>query len=443
MDIQFIRANYEIAKQNQRNRYSNPNIIDEILNYDKQWKELQFEGNKLRKFKNKLSESFKNSAKTQMISFDQDYTFDQFIKDSDDNLKKLEDLTKEQLKNCGKYINQKICDVNTTCEQLLQSRDKLIHSLGNLLHKDVVLSNNENDNKIIFESPNINRQKLKYNHVQLGKMLDIIDCDNGIKVAGNRGYFLTGVGVKLNLALLQYASDFLEQRNYKLMQTPHIVEKQLMAKITQLSEYEETLYKLDGYDKFLIATSEQPLTAYFNNRQVEKNELPIKFAGLSECYRKESGRHGQNTLGIFRVHQFQKIEQFCVTEADKSHELFQEMIDVAKTFYESLEFKFRIINIVSGALNNSASIKFDIEAYFPGSDFFGELVSCTNCLDYFSKRLNTKIKSTKEYVHMLNCTLMANTRVLCCIMETYQTENGIIIPNVLQKYMNCDFIKFK
>lgn len=317
-------------------------------------------------------------------------------------------------------------------------------NLPNILHNDVPIDKDETNNKIVFSKP-IPKSFIQnpLTHIELGSKLGFIDTDNGIAVTGNRGYFLTGMGVKLNMALLQYSMDFLQLINYKLMQTPHTVNKELMAKITQLNEYDETLYKLENHDKYLIATSEQPLTGYFGNKHFNKIELPIKLGGISTCYRKEVGAHGKQTRGIFRVHQFEKVEQFCVVEPDKSWNMFHEMINTSKEFYDSLGISYRVVNIVSGALNNAASMKYDLEAWFPGSKFYGELVSCSNCLDYFSKRINTKIVNNNEYVHMLNSTLCANTRVICCLMETYQTEEGMIIPKVLRKYINgIDFVKF-
>ena len=448
MDIHFIRQNAELAKENQTKRYLDSSLIDMILAIDKEWKQLASSSDKLRNIKNTSSKSFKNASKIENVIINDTYTFDNFIDDVTNNKATFSDLTQDQLKQLGNYVNKKIDTDDELCNRLLTDRDQMICSLGNILHKDVIISNTEDDNKIIYESENIKNKKhvnddrKLYDHVVLGKMLGMIDTDNGIAVVGNRGYFLTGHGVKLNMALIHYALDFLEQKQYKLMQTPHMVNKELMSKITQLSEYQETLYKLDGYDKFLIATSEQPLTGYFNDKKLNKSELPIRFGSLSKCYRKETGRHGSNMSGIFRVHQFEKVEQFCVTEANKSEEMFHEMIKISMEFYDSLGIDYRVVSICSEALNNAASIKYDLEAYFGGSKFYGELVSCTNCLDYFSKRLNTKIKGTKDYVHMLNCTLMANTRVICCLMETYQTEDGMNIPDVLQRYMNCDFIKF-
>lgn len=444
MDINYIRQFPEKAKDNQLNRYNDVKIIDSILCIDDQWRTTNYKLDSIKKIRNILKKYFEKALETSSIIIDENYTLNTLFLDICSKNVDIKILSKIQLKLLGKLINDVISTLESDCTSLLINRDTSISTLGNFLHPDVTISNNEINNKIIFQHDISNDLiNKKYNHIELCEKLKLVDSENGILVSGNRGYFLVGMGVRLSLALVNYALDFLEKRDYTLMYTPHIVNKNLMSKITQLNEYEETLYKLEGYDKYLVATSEQPLTAYFADKQLDSSSLPIKFAGISSCYRKETGKHGLQSRGIYRVHQFEKVEQFCVTNPNESWDMFYKIMDICKEFYDSLGIKYRIINIVSGALNNAASMKFDLEGYFAGNKNYGELVSCTNCLDYFSKRINTKINNTKEYVHMLNCTLMANTRVICCLLEQYQTEYGVDIPLVLQKYIGCDKILFK
>jgi len=242
-----------------------------------------------------------------------------------------------------------------------------------------------------------------------------------------------------------YAADFLSSKEFILMEPPELMSKDIMMQVSQLSDCQETLYEVKEHDKFLIATSEQPLTASFANTILETDKLPIKLGGISTCFRKETGSLGKDTNGIFRVHQFKKVEQFCVTHPEESWEMFHEMINNSKEFNDKLGLSYQIINIVSGALNNAASMKYDLEGYFPGSNTFRELVSCSNCLDYFSKRIHTKsgFGDKSFYPHMLNSTLCANTRTICCIVESYQTNKGIVVPRVLRPYLgNIDFIPF-
>lgn len=228
-----------------------------------------------------------------------------------------------------------------------------------------------------------------------------------------------------------------------------------MAKCAQLEDFDEQLYKVSGDgDKYLIATSEQPLCVYHADEWVEERELPKTYAGISTNFRKEAGSHGRDQLGIFRVHQFDKIEQFCVTSPDDniSYEMLETMINNAEEFYKSIGLTYQVISIVSGAMNDAASKKYDLEAWFPaasdGKGEYRELVSASNCTDYQSRKLETRcgIKkmgdTNKRYVHMLNSTLCATTRVICCILETFQIDNGITVPEVLRPFVGMDFIPF-
>jgi seryl-tRNA synthetase len=202
----------------------------------------------------------------------------------------------------------------------------------------------------------------------------------------------------------------------------------------------------DEEPSYLIATSEQPISAMHSKEWLEVKELPIKYGGFSTCFRKEAGASGKEMWGIFRVHQFEKIEQFCITTPEESWNMHEEMIKTAESFYQGLELPYRVINIVSGALNDAAAKKYDLEAWFPGYNNFRELVSCSNCTDYQSRSLDIRLRTNKEdkkdYVHMLNATLCATERTLCCILENYQTPTGVRVPKVLQQYVGVDFIPY-
>ncbi|KAG9232986.1 hypothetical protein BJ875DRAFT_505664 [Amylocarpus encephaloides] len=218
------------------------------------------------------------------------------------------------------------------------------------------------------------------------------------------------------------------------------------TKVTaQLEQFDEELYKvIDGdaqNDKYLIATSEQPISAFHADEWLVAKELPIRYAGFSSCYRREAGSAGKDAWGIFRVHQFEKIEQFVLTDPEKSWEAFDDMISISEEFYKSLGVPYRVVAIVSGALNNAAAKKFDLEAWFPFQGEYKELVSCSNCTDYQSRaleirygpKLQTEIR--KKYVHALNSTLCATERALCCLLENFQTEQGFNVPEPLRKYL--------
>lgn len=193
----------------------------------------------------------------------------------------------------------------------------------------------------------------------------------------------------------------------------------------------------------MIATSEQPIAAFHVDEFIEPASLPIRYAGLSSCFRKEAGSHGKDVRGIFRVHQFEKVEQFVITSPETSWEMHEEMIKISEQFYQSLNIPYRVITIVSGELNNAAAKKYDLEGYFPGFNEFRELVSCSNCTDYQARRMETRFgmkkqgEREKKYVHMLNSTLAATGRTLCAILENNQTEKGINVPSPLQPFLNA------
>lgn len=289
-------------------------------------------------------------------------------------------------------------------------------------------------------------------------MIDGYDPKRGQKIAGHRGYFLKGMGAILNMGLINYGLQFLMKRGYQPLQTPFFMKKEIMAQTCQLSDFDEQLYKVstgkntdaDGIkDFYLIATSEQPISAYFFNERIHDSELPIRFAGNSSCFRKEAGAHGKDTWGIFRIHQFEKIEQFVITAPEDSWAEHERMIKVSEEFYQSLNLPYQVVSIVSGELNDAAAKKYDLEAWFPGYDAYRELVSCSNCTDFQSRGLNVKMhpkKGEKEnntpFVHMLNATLTATQRTLCCILENYQTTDGVVVPEVLRPFVGADFIPY-
>ncbi|KAL3469281.1 hypothetical protein BJX99DRAFT_241708 [Aspergillus californicus] len=328
-------------------------------------------------------------------------------------------------------------------------RDKKIRTIGNYVHDSVPVSNNEDDNTItrtwspdgfVAEKPNC------LSHHEVLTRLDGYDPERGVKIVGHRGYCLTGYGLFLNLALVNYGLEFLWKRGYTPNQPPHFMIKEMMAKTAQLEQFDEELYKVTesedkSTDKYLIATSEQPLSALHDGEWLQDKDLPIRYAGYSTCYRKEAGSHGKDAWGIFRVHQFEKIEQFVLTKPEDSWKAFDEMIANSEAFYQSLGLPYQVVSIVSGALNNAAAKKFDLEAWFPFQQAHKELVSCSNCTDYQSRALGIRYgpkKTTdvkKSYVHALNATLCATERTLCCILENYQTDDGFVVPEPLRKYI--------
>uniref|UniRef100_A0A7S2ZGZ4 serine--tRNA ligase n=3 Tax=Rhodosorus marinus TaxID=101924 RepID=A0A7S2ZGZ4_9RHOD len=426
LDINLFRVekggNPDLVRESQRRRFADEGVVDEIIRLDEGWRKSRFEQDSCRRELNKLSKEV--------------------------GLKKRAREDASELIAQTVEVKKTIAEAEKITAELEQKRDALLRNLGNLVHESVPTSKNEDDNLVVrtWGEPALPNGPKK-NHVDLLHMIDGVEYERGTSVAGNRGYFLKGFGVQLNLALIHYGLNFLVQRGYTPIQTPYFMEKEAMAKVAQLEQFDEELYTVGGLgvsEKYLIATSEQPIAAYHVDDWVDPRTLPRKYVGYSTCFRKEAGSHGRDTLGIFRVHQFEKIEQFCLTspEDNESWNAHENMIKASEEFHQSLGIPYRVVSIVSGALNKAAAKKLDLEGWYPAGSAYRELVSCSNCTDYQSRRLQTRFGSNKrgdqgekKFVHMLNSTLCATTRVICAILENNQTDEGVIIPEPLRAYM--------
>ncbi|KAK9124251.1 hypothetical protein Sjap_013853 [Stephania japonica] len=423
LDINLFREdkghNPELIRESQRRRFANVEIVDEIIKLDKEWRQRQYEYDNLRKDFNRIN---KEVARLKIAGEDAS----EKIRDTDEN-KQLTAKKEAEVEEARAALYSKL------------------EAVGNLVHDSVPISDDEANNLVVRSWGEKRAEENFRNHVELVELLGIADFKKGALVAGGRGFYLKGAGVLLNQALINFSFAFLTRRNYTLLQTPFFMRKDIMAKCAQLAQFDEELYKVtgEGDDKYLIATAEQPLCAFHLDDWVHPSELPIRYAGYSTCFRKEAGSHGRDTLGIFRVHQFEKVEQFCITSplANESWEMHEEMIKNSEDFYKELKIPYQIVSIVSGALNDAAAKKYDLEAWFPASKTYRELVSCSNCTDYQSRRLETRYgqkksnEQAKQYVHLLNSTLTATERTICCILENYQKEDGVEIPAALQPFM--------
>ncbi|XP_073124423.1 serine--tRNA ligase-like [Henckelia pumila] len=431
LDINLFRAekggNPELIRESQRRRFANVDLVDEVIQLDIVWRQRQHELDELKKEFNKINKEIASLS----------------IQGGDISGKIASTEENKQLTSKKEAVVQEALAA-------LQSRLQII---GNLVHDSVPISNDEANNAVERSwGEGWTAPKLK-NHVDLVELLGIADIKKGANVAGGRGFYLKGDGVRLNQALINFGLDFLEKRGFTALQTPFFMRKEIMAKCAQLTQFDEELYKVtgEGDDKYLIATAEQPLCAYHLDDWIHPSQLPLRYAGYSSCFRKEAGSHGRDTLGIFRVHQFEKVEQFCITSPNEneSWEMHEEMIKNSEDFYKMLKIPYQVVAIVSGALNDAAAKKYDLEGWFPASNTYRELVSCSNCTDYQARRLETRYGQKKgndkpKHVHMLNSTLTATERTLCCILENYQKEDGVEIPDVLRDYMGGKtFLPFK
>lgn len=429
----------EKIKASQKKRGASVELVDEIIADYKNWTKIRFDLDALNKQLNALQKLIGQKFKAK--------------EDASELLAQKDKLTNDK---------KELTETEQKADADLRYK---VNQVGNIVHDSVVDSMDEENNEIvrtwkpeglseIGQVAAATNAPANLSHHEILLRLDGYDPERGVKIVGHRGYFLRQWGVFLNQALINYGLSFLYGKGYLPLQAPVMMNKEVMAKTAQLSQFDEELYKvMDGEDeKYLIATSEQPISAYHSNEWFESpaEQLPIRYAGYSSCFRREAGSHGKDAWGIFRVHAFEKIEQFVLTEPEKSWEEFDRMIGASEDFYKSLGLPYRVVGIVSGELNNAAAKKFDLEAWFPFQKEYKELVSCSNCTDYQSRNLEIRCgikqqnQSEKKYVHCLNSTLSATQRALCCILENYQKEDGLVVPEVLRKYIpgEPDFIPY-
>ena len=414
LDIKLFRENPELIMDSEKKRFRSTENAEKVIEYDTKWREGERRLNSLRAEKNKLSKSFKQAKK-------------------DGNI--------EEVIAKSKAVAEEIKELGPKIEEYKQLREDYRYKVGNIIDEDVPISDTEDDNLIVRtvgEFPEFDFEPL--NHVDLIEKIDGADIETAASIAGARFYYLKRDILHLNLALIQFALNELEEKGYVPLQTPFFVKGEVAAETSELGEFEETFYKVENEDLYLIATAEQTLAALHRDEIIAPDELPLRYCARSTCFRKEAGSHGKDTLGIFRVHQFEKIEQFIFSSPEESKNEHNRLMEVTEDIYKKLGLPYQIVAIVSSALNDNAAIKYDLEAWFPGSQTYRELVSCTNCKDYQARKTKTRIgragSGDAQTLHTLNSTAIATERTMCCILENYQQADGSVkVPEVLVPYM--------
>jgi seryl-tRNA synthetase len=459
LDIDLFRAskpngNPDIVRKSQKDRFADVTLVDTVINLDEEWVKEKFHLDTWNRMRNVCNKAIGEKKKKKEADGTDTSVPNGLIEKMDKlTIDDLKSLQISQILTARATVEENIIKSKDRVEQLENDRNSKLALIGNLLHESVPISDNEDNNRVERTFGDIKSRK-KYSHVDLVVMIDGFDGERGTAVAGGRGYFLKGALVFLEQACIQLALRILSKKDFTPLYTPFFMRKDVMQEVAQLNQFDDELYKVSGKsseiagdeavdEKYLIATSEQPIAAFHRNEWLNPAELPIKYAGVSTCFRQEVGSHGRDTRGIFRVHQFEKVEQFviCSPLENESWAHFDEMIANAEEYCQALELPYHVVAIVSGELNNAAAKKLDLEAWFPASGAFRELVSCSNCLDYQARRLKVRYGQTKKlnedtpFVHMLNATMCATTRVLCAILENNQVEDGIIVPNALTEFM--------
>jgi seryl-tRNA synthetase len=352
--------------------------------------------------------------------------------------RKNEDISTyiKQMEDTGKRI--KLLEENISCNN--SKFYSLIMLLPNYVHDSVPVGKDPTNNVIIRTLGTI--KKFDYtirNHIDIGENLNLIDTEKAAKISGSRFYFLKNDLVKLNHAIISFALDFISEKGYTLLQPPYMITKNAMEGAVILEDFKDVIYKIQDEDLFLIGTSEHAMAAMHMDQILEGSQLPIRYAGFSPCFRKEAGAHGKDMKGIFRVHHFDKVEQFVYSRPENSWQEHESMLNIAEEFYKKLGIPYRVVLLCSADLGKISSKTYDIEAWIPAQKNYREIVSCSNCIDYQARRLRIRFrdKSNEEtkLVYTLNSTLVAVQRTIVAILENYQTTNGVMIPEILQSYM--------
>jgi seryl-tRNA synthetase len=418
LDIRLIRENADAVKVNLQKRGDLASLqrLDELIGADRKWREGLTRLNDLRHERRQITAeiaALKKSGKDAVSEIGR-----------------------------GKLADGKITALEKQVAEAEQTVRDLLMRLPNLLHESVPRGKNESDNAEIRAWGMIPKFAFApKGHTELGLALGIMDIERAGKTAGARFFYLKREGALLDMALMSFAIDEMMKKGYEPIQPPFMMRREAYEGVTALSDFEDVLYKIENEDLYLIATSEHPIAAMRMNETFLAEQLPFRVAGLSPCFRKEAGAHGKDTRGIFRTHQFNKVEQFIFCKPEDSWKLHEELIHNAEDLAQKLGLPYRIVNVCTGDIGTVAAKKYDIEAWMPAQNAYRELGSCSNCTDYQARRLNVKYRekegeAPKGFVHTLNSTALATGRTIVAILENYQQEDGsVVVPEVLRKYM--------
>ncbi len=416
LDMSMFREHADVVRADHDRRGLAHDAIDEVIRLDEAWRKAQYDADQLRRQRNEAARGIAEAKKSGDSA-----AADAIISEVAD-------------------IGAKIDELSALSDDCLAQRDALRMSVPNVLHAEVPVGGD--DQKNTLHSTHGDKPELGFearNHNDLVEMNGWVDQARGAKVAGSRFYFLQGDLARLEMALQQYGADFLMERGYTLVQPPLMMNREAYEGVTDLSDFETVMYGIEPDPYYLIATSEHPLTAMRMGEIIEPAELPIKLVGVSACFRREVGAHGLSDRGIWRVHQFTKVEQIVICDPEDSWGHHEVLLRNAIDMWENLGLHYRVVNICTGDMGTVAARKYDLEAWLPGVGAYKEVVSCSNCTDYQANRLRIRYRTTEgnSAVHTLNSTAIATSRALVAIMEQCQNEDGSVgIPEILRPYVD-------
>ncbi len=419
LDIKLIRENPALVRENlaKRNSPECLQMLDDLIALDKDWR---LNNTKLNDLRHDRKQCTIEIAKLKKAG-----------KEADDEVYKAQDID-QKIKLIEKQVSAQETKIRT-----------YLLTLPNLLDPTVPYGKDSNDNVTVKKWGTIPQFTFPVkNHIDLAIALDQVDMERAGKVAGARFFYLKNDVARLDMALMCFAIDELSKKGYSAIVPPYLMTREAYEGVTSLADFADVLYKVEGEDLYLIATSEHPMAAMYMNETLKQNDLPIKLAGVSTCFRKEAGAHGKDTRGIFRTHQFNKIEQFIFCMPEDSVGLHEELLENAEGIVQKLGLAYRVVNVCTGDIGTVAAKKYDIEAWMPAQGDYREVVSCSNCTDYQARRLNIKYRLKEGApplgpVHTLNSTAVATGRTIVAILENNQNEDGsVTVPEVLRKYMS-------
>ena len=415
LDMSMFREHADVLRADHDKREMPHDNIDQVIRLDEEWRQARYDADQLRKKRNEAARGIAEAKK------------------SGDSA--AADSILAEVASLGKEIDA----LSEKVESCLAERDAIRMRVPNILHDSVPVG--EDDQKNTLHSLHGDKTELGFearNHNDLIEMNNWVDLARGAKVTGSRFYFLQGDLARLEMALQSYSANFLMDRGYTLVQPPLMMNREAYEGVTDLGDFETVMYGIEPDKYYLIATSEHPLTAMRMDEIIEPSELPIKLVGVSSCFRREVGAHGLSDRGIWRVHQFTKIEQIVICNPDDSWGHHEELLTNAVELWDSLGLHYRVVNICTGDMGTVASKKYDLEAWLPGANAYKEVVSCSNCTDYQANRLRMRYRTAEgnSAVHTLNSTAVATSRALVAIMEQYQNEDGTVrVPEALVPHM--------
>ena len=417
LDMHVFREEAEKIRADHDRRGLPYDNIEKVIELDTKWKIALRETDELRRKKNEAARGI-GAAK-----------------------KSGNDAEAQRILSEVANLGAQISEMESVTDAFLKQRDSVRMSIPNLLHPDVPSGADESGNtkhSLHGKKPSFDFEPKTHN--ELIEENKWVDLERAAKITGSRFYFLKGDLARLEMALQAYAVDFIQERGFTFVQPPVMMNRTAYEGVTDLSDFETVMYGInpDGY--YMIATSEHPLTAMYMQETIPEELLPIKIVGVSPCFRREVGAHGQSDRGIWRVHQFTKVEQIIIATPETSWELHEELLQNCIDLWDALGLHYEVVNICTGDMGTVAARKYDLEAWLPGAKAFKEIVSCSNCTDYQANRLDIRYGTpghpNQPTVHTLNSTAVATSRALVAIIEQNQLEDGRVqIPAVLRPYM--------